>query len=185
MDVEDAFKAIYRQDFLPEEFKGHADHDKPFPIGYGQTNSQPSTVRAMLEWLEIEEGQKVLDVGSGSGWTTALLSRLVGGSGTVYAVELVPELVEMGRQNCENVDIKNAKFHEAGKILGLPEYAPFDRILVSASASRIHNELLEQLAKPGRMVIPVGNTIYEIEKDDSGRLDKVLHDGYVFVPLIT
>lgn len=182
--VEDAFHAVAREDFLPEEYRSHASSDRPFPIGYGQTNSQPSTVSAMLDWLEVEEGQKVLDVGSGSGWTTALLSKLVGKNGHVYAVEVIPELVEMGRMNCENVGVTNAEFYKAGQTFGLPRHAPYDRILVSASADDIPFELLDQLASPGKMVVPVGNSIFEIEKDKTGVTDIIEHYGYVFVPLI-
>ena len=81
--VQEAFQLVDRKLFLPEEERWRAHLDRPIPIGYGQTNSQPSTVRAMLEWLDAEEGDKILDVGSGSGWTTALLSRLVGKTGEV------------------------------------------------------------------------------------------------------
>ena len=106
-------------------------------IGYGSTNSQPSTVRYMLELLDVGPGQRVLDVGSGSGWTTALLGELVGPSGTVIGVELVPELVEMARSNLADhrpwVRIELAR----DDALGWPEAAPFDRILVSADGGRV------------------------------------------------
>lgn len=184
MDVDDAFETVYRQDFLPEEVRSRAHEDRPLPIGYGQTNSQPSTVRQMLVWLDVEPGQRILDVGSGSGWTTALLSQLVGKDGTVHAVELVPELVQYGRENCERVGITNATFHEAGEALGLRQLAPFDRILVSASASSMPTDLFEQLAAPGKLVVPVGNSIYEIEKDTMGEITTTEHTGYVFVPLL-
>ena len=184
MGIDEAFKAVHREDFLPEEVRSHAHMDKPFPIGYGQTNSQPSTVRIMLEWLEPHEGQNVLDVGSGSGWTTALLSKLVGKSGEVYAVELIPELVELGRMNCENAGITNVGFFRAGKAFGLPGHAPYDRILVSASASTMPDDLLKQLKSPGRMVVPIKNSIYEVEKSETGDLEIFEHPGFIFVPLV-
>lgn len=109
--VAQVFAKTPRENFLPEEYGGIAAIDSALPIGFGQTNSQPSTVARMLEWLEPQPGDKVLDVGCGSGWTTALLSRLVGPLGRVHAVELVPELVEFGRQNVERLGIKNASFH--------------------------------------------------------------------------
>lgn len=112
--INEAFKSVHRKDFLKSGDSRYVEIDAPIPIGYGQTNSQPSTVRQMLGWLDVRDGQKVLDVGSGSGWTTALLSRLVGPSGHVYAVEIVPELVEFGRDNCRRIDVKNAEFYEAG-----------------------------------------------------------------------
>lgn len=182
--VDDALHHVHRRDFLLEDVKERAELDAPLPIGYGQTNSQPYTVRLMLEWLEVEEGQKVLDIGSGSGWTSALLAHLVGDKGSVYAIETIPQLVEFGRKNCEKLGIKNVKFFEAGEELGLPKYAPYDRILVSASAGQFPEELLDQLAAPGKLVIPVGETIYEVEKDSSGNITTDEHPGYVFVPLV-
>ena len=184
MTIEEAFHAADRRNFLPEDVRHHADADIPLPIGYGQTNSQPSTVRLMLEWLEVEEGNMVLDVGSGSGWTTALLSKLAGQAGHVYAVELIPELVAVGRENYESIGLTNAEFHEAGKTYGLPEHAPYDRILVSASAHEIPDELIAQLKAPGRMVVPFGDTIYEIEKSARGEIEAIPHGGFRFVPLV-
>lgn len=138
----------------------------------------------MLEWLEAEEGDSVLDVGSGSGWTTALLAKLVGQTGRVYAVELIPELVAMGRTNCESIGLTNIEFHKAERVYGLPEHAPYDRILVSASAHQVPDELIVQLQSPGRMVIPVENAVYEIEKDAQGEIEVITHEGFVFVPLM-
>jgi protein-L-isoaspartate(D-aspartate) O-methyltransferase len=182
--IELAFKKISRQDFLPDDVKDSADLDAPLPIGYGQTNSQPSTVRMMLEWLDALPGQKVLDVGSGSGWTTALLSQIVGEKGRIVAVERVPELVEMGRQNCQNIGTRNAKFYQAEKHFGWPDQAPYDRILVSASADRFPKELFEQLAAGGKIVIPVGSSVFVVTKDERGEISKEEHPGFVFVPLL-
>lgn len=181
--VEEAFNSVPRENFLPEYAKGRYI-DVPLPIGFGQTNSQPTTVRMMLEWLQVEEGNTVLDVGSGSGWTTALLSNLVGPSGKVCAVELIPELVEFGRDNCQRFGVRNAKFHQAGEAFGLPKCAPYDRILVSASARELPEELLDQLKVGGKMVIPVGRDILEIEKLSEDNTEIATHHGFVFVPLI-
>lgn len=182
--VREAFKAVPRANFMPEDLRGHAHVDSAMPIGHGQTISQPTTVEMMLRWLEVEPGNKVLDVGSGSGWTTALLSKIVGLKGRVYAVELIPELVEFGRQNCGRLGIKNATFHQAGKGLGLPEFAPYDRILVSAAAEKPPEQLLDQLVAGGKLVIPVRHDILEIEKDHESTYEKIAHPGFVFVPLI-
>lgn len=184
MEVDDAFDIVNRQDFLPDDVRDRSGYDIPLPIGFGQTNSQPSTVRRMLIWLDVQVGQKVLDIGSGSGWTTALLGKLVGTDGHVYATEIVPQLVLMGDQNCDKAGILNVDFYQAEKTLGLKEYAPYDRILVSASANKMPIELLEQLDTPGKLVVPVGETIYEISKDDSGGITQTPHRGYVFVPLL-
>lgn len=182
--IDQAFAATPRQNFLPDEVLGEADIDTALPIGFGQTNSQPYTVRLMLEWLEVEPGDKVLDVGSGSGWTTALLSYLVGPKGKVYAVEIVPELVEFGRANCQRLGLKNVEFYKAGKTYGLPRHAPYDRILVSASAKQPPPELLNQLKPGGKIVIPIYDDILEIEKLTEDKYETIAHYGFVFVPLI-
>lgn len=169
---------------MPSGLRGMAGFDVAQPIGFGQTISQPTTVRRMLEWLDVQPGERALDVGSGSGWTTALLSRLAGVAGKVYAVEVIPELVEFGRDNCQRLGIMNAQFYEAGKAVGLPEFAPFDRILVSASAAKLSAGLTEQLKPEGKMVVPVLQEILEIEKDADGKLGIKSHPGYVFVPLV-
>lgn len=179
-----AFAKIDRRNFLPAAVQDLAGADSPVPIGYGQTNSQPTTVELMLEWLDVQPGNKVLDVGSGSGWTTCLISYLTGSKGWVYAVELIPELVEIGRENAERLSIKNASFHQAESIFGLPEYAPFDRILVSASADKLPQELVEQLKPKGKMVIPVQHSVLEISKDSKNRIEVIEHPGFVFVPLL-
>lgn len=182
--VDKAFKNVKRVNFLPPEQARLADMDMPLPIGYGVTNSQPYTVRKMLEWLEAQLGEKVLDVGSGSGWTTALLAKIVGAKGKVYAVEIIPELVERGYQNVKSAGIRNVKFFKAGSEYGLPKHAPYDRILVSAAATDVPPELLAQLKPGGKMVIPVGNDILEIEKNRDGNTETFPHHGFAFVPLI-
>ena len=182
--VEKAFRAVPRAEFMPEDVRGRADIDSAMPIGYGQTISQPTTVEMMLRWLEAEPGNKVLDIGSGSGWTTALLANLVGLKSKVYAVERISGLMEFGRDNNRRLGIKNVSFHLAGKELGLPGRAPFDRILVSAGADEFPEELLEQLAPGGKLVIPVQSDILEIEKTPEGKYEKTTHSGFVFVPLI-
>jgi protein-L-isoaspartate(D-aspartate) O-methyltransferase len=158
--------------------------DTALPIGFGQTISQPTTVKMMLEWLEAQPGDKVLDVGSGSGWTAALLSYIVGPKGRVYAVELIPELVEFGRQNAQRAGVSNVEFYQAAKSYGLPGHSPFDRILVSAAADKLPPELLKQLKPGGKLVIPVGYSVMEISKDQKGNTQLADHPGFVFVPLL-
>jgi protein-L-isoaspartate(D-aspartate) O-methyltransferase len=155
--VEQAFEAVDRRNFVLPEYKDIADVDEALPIGYGQTISQPTTVRLMLEWLDVRPGHKVLDVGSGSGWTTALLAQLVGGRGHVYAVE-------RGEENCRRAGRKNVSFFQAGDMVGLPDKAPFDRILVSAAADAIPAALCEQVAIEGKLVIPVHDTIFQLTR---------------------
>jgi protein-L-isoaspartate(D-aspartate) O-methyltransferase len=183
-EVERAFTAIPRENFVPDDLRSRVDIDAPLPIGFGQTISQPTTVKMMLEWLEVEPGDKVLDIGSGSGWTAALLSKLVGPEGQVFAVELVPELVEFGRRNAERLSLKNVKFFQASRDIGLPKHSPYDKILVSAAATRLPEQLLNQLKAGGKLVIPVNNDILEIEKTSKDRYETTRHPGFVFVPLL-
>lgn len=182
--ITDAFEAIDRSNFIPDEYKAEAKADAPLPIGYGQTISQPTTVRLMLTWLDVKPGNRVLDVGSGSGWTTALLSALSGKTGKVFAVELIPELVKQGKNNCERIGINNVEFLQAASEYGLPKQAPYDRILVSASAKQLPAELIDQLKIGGILVIPVKNDILEITKKSPHEYETTTHPGFIFVPLI-
>ena len=146
------------------------------PIGYDQTNSQPTTVRHCLEHLDVQPGQRVLDVGCGSAWTTALLAHLVGPEGDVTGVEVVPELVEFGRSNLARLD---------PHALGWPARAPYDRILVSAEAHEVPEALVDQLADDGRMVAPVAGYLCVVTLGP-GREVQVRRLGrYRFVPLRT
>jgi protein-L-isoaspartate(D-aspartate) O-methyltransferase len=138
----------------------------------------------MLSWLDAMPGDEVLDVGSGSGWTTALLAHIVGPQGTVYAVERIPELVKFGRDNCRRLGIENAFFFEAGREYGLREHAPYARILVSASARELPVELLNQLTITGRIVIPVQYDVLEVTKTAEDEYRTRTHPGFVFVPLV-
>jgi protein-L-isoaspartate(D-aspartate) O-methyltransferase len=113
-----------------------------------------------------------------------LLSYIVSPKGSVYAVERIPELVEFGRDNCEKAGAKNASFHQAGDKYGLAEYAPFDRILVSASADKTPQELINQLRPGGKLVLPVHNSIFEISKQQNNKTEAIEHPGFVFVPLL-
>lgn len=182
---DEAMKAIPRINFLRPENKGQHAVDAPLPIGFGQTNSQPSTVRRMIEWLDPQPGNSVLDVGAGSGWTAALLSYLVGPTGTVYAVDRIVELLKFAEDNCRNMGVHNVLFFEAGDTYGLPNLAPYDRILVSAAATRLPKTLLDQLKTGGRLVIPTNNSIHVIDKTDGGRYTHKEHPGFVFVPLVS
>lgn len=178
-----AFENIDRADFVYDSIVSDIYEDYPLQIGYRQTISQPTTVALMLEMLYPSEGQKILDIGSGSGWTTAILSFIVGDRGSVLGVERVEELVEFGSNNLEKYGFNNSKITQAGNILGVPG-EKFDRILVSAAADEFPTELLEQLKNNGKLVIPIRNSIYEITKKENGEVEAIEHYGFTFVPLI-
>lgn len=178
-----AFKAIDRAAFVPPELSGAAYEDIPLPIGDGQTISQPWTVAFMLELLQPQPGDRVLDIGSGSGWSTALLAHAVGPGGFVLGLERIGQLVALGRNNLQKAGIKNAAIEPAGPQAGKPGER-FDRILVSASADRPVPELLEQIAPGGRLVMPVNESIWLYETDRAGRVAAREYPGFRFVPLI-
>lgn len=179
-----AFERVRRVDFLPREQHGFAGENAALPIGHGQTNSQPSTVRDMLELLDVQPGHRVLDVGCGSGWTTALLGDLVGPAGEVVGVEVVPELTEWGRANLRRYDMAWTSIEQArADVLGLPERAPYDRILVSAQATTLPVELVSQLEVGGLMVVPVGGRMTVVRRTD-GEPEISRAGWYTFVPLV-
>ncbi len=178
-----AFEAAPRPRFLPVEQRKFADIDAPLSIGYGVTNSQPTTVANMLRLLDVPVGAFVLDVGSGSGWTTALLAELVGPQGRVYGVERIPELVDQSREALGPWPQATVHVAERGT-LGLPMHAPFDRILVSANADTIPQELIQQLGPGGTMVLPVASRMLRITKDSRGSIATTEHGLYSFVPLL-
>jgi protein-L-isoaspartate(D-aspartate) O-methyltransferase len=178
-----AFAAHPRAGFLPQSARYRAAHDGPIQIARGQTCSQPRTVASMLRLLQVRPGQHVLDVGSGSGWTTALLAHLVGPGGSVVGVEIEPQLVAFGSANLAAAGVPWAAIRLAVRgILGLPDEGPFDRILVSADADSLPGQLVDQLGDPGRMVIPVDGWMTLVVKE-SGAISTSRHGPYRFVPL--
>ena len=182
--VRAAFDAVPRAGFLPRAARRRAGFDGPLAIGHGQTNSQPRTVAAMLRLLEVREGDRVLDLGSGSAWTTALLAELTGPTGTVVGVERVPELVRWGRENLVRTAYTWASVRAAEPgVLGCPDAAPYDRILVSADAPSWPHALVEQLAEDGRIVVPVRGTMMLGIRTGSS-LETSTHGSYRFVPLL-
>ena len=179
-----AFRAIDRADFVIPDYKHLAYGDEPLPTQQEQTISQPTVVAFMLELLEPQHGERILDVGSGSGWTTALLANIVGTKGKVYGVEIVPELTSYGQKNIAKYNFQNAKITQAKKTFGLQEYAPFDKILVSASGSSIPQSLLDQLTIGGVMVIPIDDAIWKVRKKTRLETDIEKFEGFLFVPLL-
>ncbi len=191
-EIINAFRKIKRDDFVLPQNKDAAEINAPLPIGCGQTISQPLTVAFMMELLQPRAGDKILDVGSGSGWTTAILAEIAGEKGKVYGVEVIPELKEFGEKNISKYNfIKKgiARYFCADGRAGLPDYAPFDKVLVSAAAEETPQKLLEQLKEGGRLVIPIGgqyqpHDIVLIEKQDQNKFTEKRFPGFVFVPLV-
>lgn len=179
----DALSKMDRINFIRPEDLNRAYMDNPLSIGYGQTISQPYTVVFMLELLQPEKGNKILDIGSGSGWTTALLAYIVQKEGSVLGMEKASDLVKFGKSNIEKYNFTNAKIVQSGEELGKPE-EQFDRILVSAAAREVPDELVNQLKIGGRMVIPVQSSIYKVDKVSKDQVEKDENYGFSFVPLI-
>ena len=182
--VKRAFARTPRAGFLPEGERHRADQDRPVEIGHAQTNSQPSTVAAMLRLLDVRPGHRVLDVGSGSGWTTGLLADLVGPTGQVFGVERFPDLVATSRPALAALERPWAQVRTADPdVLGDPGHAPFARILVSAEARELPEELVDQLGPDGVMVVPVAGQMVRVVIAPQGRR-VTRHGPYRFVPLI-
>jgi protein-L-isoaspartate(D-aspartate) O-methyltransferase len=183
----EAFRKIDRKDFVINGFKEYAYVNEPLQIGYGQTISQPLTVAFMLELLRSQPGDKILDIGSGSGWQTALLAHCVQPNGKVFAIDRIPELVEFGKKN-----VAKYNFLEKGIVefvcgdgsRGFEKQAPFDKIIVAAAAEKIPEALKKQLKINGRLVIPIKSSIWLFVKKSDDNFEKQEFPGFAFVPLI-
>ena len=183
----EAFRQIKRVDFLPDDIKDLAELNEALPIGYGQTISQPLVVAFMIELLDPQPRDKILDVGSGSGWTSALLAEIVGEKGKVIAIDIIPELVEFGKKNVSKYNFLEkgvAEFICADGSKGYQKEAQFDKILASASARNLPPAWKEQLKVGGRIVTPIGNSIWLFIKKSPESFEEIEYPGFVFVPLI-
>ena len=184
--VEDAIRKSQRHEFVPSSLKEKAYEDIPLPIMKNQTISQPSVVSRMTEWLNVKEGQKVLEIGTGSGWQTAIISYLVG-DGEVFSIERHSEVAKFAKENLEKVGIKNVKINLGDGSKGIPEEAPFNRIIITAACKKIPPSLLEQLSIEGLLVAPVGEfeqSLVLLDKTSHGIKEIKRESGYVFVPLL-
>lgn len=183
-----AFRKIKRADFMPDEMKNLAELNEALPIGKGQTISQPLTVAFMLEQLQPQLGDKILDVGSGSGWTTALLSEIVGREGKVFALEVIPELKEFGENNVGKYNFIErgiARFILADGSKGYEKEAPYDKILCSAAAQKAMPEpWKKQLKIGGRIVAPIKSSVWLFIKKSDENFEEIEYPGFGFVPLI-
>lgn len=183
----EAFRAVPRSSFLDVRQQDEAARNIPLPIGYGQTISQPLTVAFMLELVQPQPGERVLDVGAGSGWTAALLAYLVGERGRVVAIERIPQLRQAAREHLAAFRFSNIELLSGDGSYGAPSFAPFDCIHVAAAAKAVPPALRNQLARHGRLVIPIGDvthTLYLITREANGKFSEHQYPGFAFVPLI-
>lgn len=181
--IMDAFRAVDRAGFVRQGQRHNAYEDRPLPIGHGQTISQPYTVAFTLSLLGAQAGDDVLDVGAGSGYTTALLAEIVGDDGCVRGLEVVDDLVSFGQRNLAKYDHDHARIEKVEEgVLGDPD-GSYDRILVSAAAEELPGEVVDQLVDGGVLVIPVDNAVCRVTRGAGGDHDVERHGGFRFVPL--
>ena len=184
--VESAFRNIPRHEFVMSSEQDRAYYNEPLGIMKDQTISQPGVVSRMTEWLDVKEGQKILEIGTGSGWQTGILSYLVG-KGTVYSVERHSELAEFARKNLEKLQIQNTHVILGDGSLGYPEAAPYDRIIITAACKEIPSPLIEQLNENGLILAPVGDSsqsLVLLKKTSDGVIEVKKQSNYIFVPLL-
>src|SRR3989344_990171 len=182
----EAFKKIKREDFILEKDLKRSYGDYPLDIGHGQTISQPSTIMIMTQALELKEGDKVLEIGTGSGYQATIISELIGKNGRVYTTEIINELVNFARENLKKAKIKNVEVIKKDGGSGLKKFAPYDKIILTAACSKIPDVLIEELKDPGILIAPVGplymqEMIKIIKK--SGNIENINLGHFVFVPL--
>ena len=181
-----AMAAVPREKFVPDELRQSAFNDGPLPIGYGQTISQPFIVALMTEKLQLSPEDKVLEIGTGSGYQTAVLSRLCQ---SVYSMDIVSELVDDAATRLEKLGYENVNFQAGNGYHGWPEHAPYDAIIVTAAAPFVPDRLIEQLKPGGKLVIPVGQQFMAqqlicIDKRLDGSVEERSVLRVAFVPLV-
>jgi protein-L-isoaspartate(D-aspartate) O-methyltransferase len=183
-DVLDAMEQVPRHEFVPEEFESMAYSDRPLPIGYGQTISQPYIVALMTELLALRRTDRVLEIGTGSGYQAAILGQIVA---EVYSVEIIEELATEARERLARLGYENVHTMHADGYFGWEEHAPYDAIIVTCAPDHIPQPLVQQLKDQAKLVIPVGppggyQTLWEVTRTGS-EVKKRNVTGVVFVPL--
>ena len=179
-----AMEKVRREMFVPENLRANAYEDAPLPIGNGQTISQPFMVAWMSELLQLEGNEKVLEIGTGSGYQTAVLAEL---AGEVYSIETIQDLSEKSQRLLNDLGYKNILFKTGDGTIGWPEEAPFDRIIVTAAADQVPPALFEQLVETGKMIIPLGERFFQvcsIVEKIKKKMKITQLGGCTFVPLV-
>jgi protein-L-isoaspartate(D-aspartate) O-methyltransferase len=187
-DIElNAFRDINREDFVTESLKSRAYEDTPLPLIRGKTISQPTTVMMMTAALELDTGDKILEVGSGSGYQSAIIAKIVGERGKVITTEIIPELVTFARNNLSKAGIDNVFVHEEDGSKGIREDMPYDKIIITAACKEFPKELLEQLKPEGIIVGPVGDRneqeMVKGTKGKDGKLSLEFLGPFLFTPM--
>ena len=181
-----AVQKVEREKFVPEKYRDLAYSDNPLPIGHQQTISQPYIVAYMTEHLQISKSHNVLEIGTGSGYQAAILAEL---AHHVFTIEIIPKLAESAEKVLMELAYENITVRTGDGYKGWPEEAPFDRIMVTAAPNEIPEKLVEQLAPNGRMILPVGGSIFAqylwlVQKDKEGIVTKEKILAVRFVPMV-
>ena len=184
-DVMDFYNKLDRAFFMTNEYKKRAREDIPFPIGFGQTISQPSLVMQMTIWLELEKTHKVLEIGTGSGYQTALLAEF---AGQVYTIERIKQLSEKAQARLNELGVANVHYKIGDGSAGWDEYAPYERIITTAAAGSMPDKLLEQLSPGGIAIMPIGPPLVQdlmrISKNMEGTIETTVLESVKFVELV-
>jgi protein-L-isoaspartate(D-aspartate) O-methyltransferase len=182
-----AFQQVKREDFIPKNLRIAAYEDMPLPLLRGKTISQPTTVMIMTSSLQLKPGEKVFEIGTGSGYQAAIIAKIVGAKGKVITTEVVPELIHFARENLKKAKIENVFVHEEDGSNGMKAEAPFDKMIITAACKEFPRPLLEQLKPEGMIIGPVGNK-FEQEmvrglKDKKGNLELEFLGQFLFTPM--
>lgn len=184
--VEKAFLDTPREVFIPDDIKRYAYLDSPLEIGHGQTISAPHMVAIMVEALDLKKGQKILEIGAGSGYHAAIVAKIIGKKGHVYTIERFSYLANFAKNNLEKAKVTNVTVETGDGSEGLLKYAPYDRIYVTCAAPDIPKPLIDQLKDTGKLMIPIGQMICNLELVEK-KGDKIKTKnlgGCAFVPLV-
>jgi protein-L-isoaspartate(D-aspartate) O-methyltransferase len=184
--VEEVFNSVDRDLFVPLHLKNKAYMDKPLPIGQNQTMSSPHMVAIMVEELDVKEGQTVLEIGTGSGYHSAIVSLLVGKNGMVYSIERSPALADLAERNLKKAGITNVSVIVGDGSIGYKKHAPYDRIYLTCAAPSTPKTFFDQLDTTGKLIIPVGGMTSQLLLFEKKDKKIIRHDlgGCAFMPLV-